>query len=293
VIGFAGLGSMGRPMAENAARAGFQVAGYDPLPERVAAVAAAGVEPAAGLVELASGAELLVASVPGPAELEAVAATAVPAMSPGSLLVNVSTVSPASIRDLADKAARFSVGLVDAPVTGAADGARAGTLTFMVGAEPEALERARPLLEELGGAVHHVGPVGAGSAAKLLTNMLWFVHVAALSDALALAVKAGVELEAFARLVPDSAGASWVAEHDLPNILRGDDDPSFTLALCRKDLGLIVELADRLGYPSPLALEAARRFDEAYKLFGPRAGELAVTRLTEAASGASMRLLPA
>jgi 3-hydroxyisobutyrate dehydrogenase-like beta-hydroxyacid dehydrogenase len=280
-------------MAENAVRGGFRVAGYDPVPERIAAAAAARVEPAASVAELAAETELLVVSVPGPAELEAVAAAALPVLSRGSLLVNVSTVGPTLVRDLADRAAGRSVGVVDAPVTGAADGARAGTLTFMVGAEDTALERVRPLLEALGGAVHHVGPVGAGSAAKPLTNMLWFVHVAALSDALALAVKAGVDLEAFAGLVPDSAGASWVAEHDLPNILRGDDDTSFTLALCRKDLRLIVELADRLGYPSPLVLEAARRFDEAYKLFGPRAGELAVTRLTEAASGASMRLLPA
>jgi 3-hydroxyisobutyrate dehydrogenase-like beta-hydroxyacid dehydrogenase len=279
-------------MAGNAARAGFRVAGFDPQPERVAAAEAAGVEPAASLSELASGSELLVASVPGPPELEAVAAVVLPALSPGALLVNVSTVTPAVVCRLAGDAARRSIGLVDAPVTGAADGARAGTLTFMVGADPDDLERVRPLLEALGSAVHHVGPVGTGSAAKLLTNMLWFVHVTVLADALALAVKAGVELDAFARLVPDSAGASWVSEHDLPSILRGDDDTSFSLALCRKDLRLIVELADELGYPSPLALEAARRFEQAYERFGPDAGELAVTRLAEAESGSSMRLLP-
>ena len=104
-------------MAGNAARAGFRVAGFDPQPD--AAAEAAGVEPAASLSELASGSELLVASVPGPPELEAVAAAVLPALSPGALLVNVSTVTPAVVRRLAGDAARRSIGLVDAPVTGA------------------------------------------------------------------------------------------------------------------------------------------------------------------------------
>jgi 3-hydroxyisobutyrate dehydrogenase-like beta-hydroxyacid dehydrogenase len=92
-----------------------------------------------------------------------------------------------------------------------------------------------------------------------------------------------------ASLVPESAGASWVADHDLPNILAGDDDLSFTLALCRKDLRLISALADELGFPADLAQVALERFERAYDRFGASAGELAVARLAEEAAGVSIR----
>ena len=119
--------------------------------------------------------------------------------------------------------------------------------------------------------------------------MLWFVHVVALADALALGVKAGVDAPTLAHVIGRSAGASWVAAHDLPNILSGNDDESFTLALCRKDLALIAELADDVGVEAPLAELARARFECAYARFGPPAGELAVARLAEEAAGVSIR----
>ena len=210
-------------------------------------------------------------------------------MPAGSVLACVSTVSVEVVRELETAARLRGVSVVDAPVTGAADGARAGTLTIMAGADPEALERLRPLLDAISSTVVHTGPVGTGSAAKLVTNMLWFVHVVALSDALALGVKAGIAPATLGRLIPASAGGSWTADHDLPNVLAGDDDESFTLALCRKDLGLIAELADALGVDAPLAAAARERFEAAAERFGPGAGELAVVRLAEEAAGVSVR----
>lgn len=283
--GFVGLGNMGAPMAANLAARGFDLAVYDLDPARTVA----GARRAASLAEVAGAGDVLV-SLPGPREVRPVGLELLESMAPGTALISVSTISASLARELEEAGRPRGVAVVDAPVTGAADGARAGTLTIMAGGDPDVLERVRPLLDAVSTLVVHTGPVGTGSAAKLLTNMLWFVHVVALSDALALGVKAGITPETLGRLIPASAGGSWVAEHDLPNVLAGDDDVSFTLALCSKDLRLIAELAGELGVGAPLGALARARFDEAAERFGPEAGELAVVRLAEAAAGVSVRL---
>lgn len=291
--GFVGLGHMGGPMALNLLRNGFEVTVFDRDPSRARALVGEGGRPAASLAEVAAASEVVFLSLPGPADVEEVTVGPgglIASMEPESTLVCLSTVSRAAIERVAEAAAAKGIGVVDAPVTGAADGAAAGTLTVMVGAELAELERVRPLLEAFAAQIVHVGPVGAGSAAKLLTNMLWFVHVVALADALALGVRAGIPVASLAELVPASAGGSWVAEHDLPNLLRGDDDTSFTLALCRKDLGLIEELADELALVAPLARCAAERFALAHERYGGAAGELAVARLSEEEAQVSIRL---
>jgi 3-hydroxyisobutyrate dehydrogenase-like beta-hydroxyacid dehydrogenase len=286
-VGFVGLGNMGLPMATRLVSAGFEVTGFDLDTARVEALARRGARRATTLGDAAAGRDAVLVSLPGPPEVEAAGRELLGLMPRGSVLVSLSTVAPGTVRTLAEAAARIGVDVVDAPVTGAADGAAAGTLTAMAGADVAVLERVRPLLAPLARSVIHIGPVGAGSAAKLLTNMLWFVHVVALADALALAARAGIAPETMAELVPQSAGASWVADHDLPHLLAGHDDPTFTLALCRKDLLLVAELAE--GYPAELARVALARFEEACGRFGPEAGELAVARLAEEAAGASIR----
>jgi len=275
---------MGAGMAANLVARGADLAVFDIDPGR----AVAGARRAESLVEIAEAGDVVL-SLPGPAEVREVGLFLAGSMPTGSALVSVSTVSVEVVRELEAAARPRGVCVVDAPVTGAADGARAGTLTILAGAEPEALERVRPLLEAISSTVVHTGPVGTGSAAKLLTNMLWFVHVVALSDALALGVKAGMSPEMLGRLIPASAGGSWVADHDLPNVLAGDDDASFTLALCSKDLRLIAGLAEELGVATPLGALARERFEAALERFGAAAGELAVVRLAEEAAGVSVR----
>ena len=275
---------MGAGMAANLVARGAGLTVYDIDPGR----SVEGARRAASLAEVAAAGDVLL-SLPGPAEVREVGISLLGSMRAGSVLVSVSTVSVGVVRELEDTARPRGVRIVDAPVTGAADGARAGTLTIMAGADPEPLERVRPLLEAISSTVVHTGPVGTGSAAKLLTNMLWFVHVVALSDALALGVKAGIAPATLGQLIPASAGGSWASDHDLPNVLTGDDDESFTLALCAKDLRLIKELAAELGVDVPLSAHAHERFEAALERFGPRAGELAVMRLAEEAAGVSVR----
>jgi 3-hydroxyisobutyrate dehydrogenase len=283
---------MGAVMAANLVRAGFDVAVHDRDERRMEWPVSLGARPARNLTDTAAEAAAVLLSLPGVPQLEAVALASgglVDRMERGSALVNLSTVSPDLVRRLDAAARARGIDVVDAPVSGAADGARAGTLVVLVGAELDALERARPFLAPLAGTIVHIGPVGTGSAAKLVTNMLWFVHVVALADALALGALAGIAPETLARAIRQSAGGSWVADHDLPNILCGNDDESFTLELCRKDLSLIAELAAEVGAPVALADTARARFEAAHARFGPRAGELAVARLSEAAADVSIR----
>ncbi|MEY4226511.1 MAG: hypothetical protein RL190_1268 [Actinomycetota bacterium] len=286
-----GLGSMGSGMARNLLQHGFDLVVDDLDPSRVAALVAEGARAAQpGAVEEA----VVILSVPAPQHVEAICLDAdglLGRMRPGAVLVNASTVDLETARRLDAACAEHGVLHVDGPVTGAADGAAAGTLTFMCGASDDALRAARPQLEAMGSEISHLGPPPAGTASKLLTNMLWFIHVAALSDSLSLATRCGVDIDRYAELVRgiDCAASSWVARHDLPNILADDDDPSFTLALCVKDLRLIGELEAEVGYASDFAAAARARFDRALERFGPETGELAVTRIAETAAGTSIR----
>jgi len=283
-----GLGHMGSGIGRNLVAAGVALTVADLDAERVASLVAAGATAAGDEVDE----EFVLVSLPGPVEVEALCLRPgglLDLMQPGALLVNLSTVGVGTALRLEEAAGARGVATIDAPVTGAADGAAAGTMSIMVGAEAGALARARAVLEPISSRIHHLGPPGAGTAAKLLTNMLWFIHVAALSDALALAAASGLDPTRFGDVVRTSAGGSWVADHDLGNILAGDDDPSFTLALCVKDLRLIAELESQCGYTSDLAAGARIRFGEAHEQFGPRRGELAVTRLAEERAGVSIR----
>jgi len=286
-----GLGSMGSGMARNLLRHGFDLVVDDLEPDRVSALVADGAR-AAGPGEVAE--DVVVLSVPAPQHVDAACLGPeglLARMRPGAALVNASTVDLDTARRLDLACAEHGVLHVDGPVTGAADGAAAGTLTFMCGASDAALAAVRPQLEAMGEEIAHLGPPPAGTASKLLTNMLWFIHVAALSDSLSLAARCGVDIDRYADLVrgTDCAANSWVARHDLPNILADDDDPSFTLALCVKDLRLIGELEAEAGYASDFASAARARFGAALERFGPETGELAVTRIAETAAGTSIR----
>jgi 3-hydroxyisobutyrate dehydrogenase len=290
-IGFVGVGSMGSSIATNLLRAGRSLLVMDRDPERVGQLVAEGAREAVSMAELAEASAVCV-SLPGPAEVESLClgeAGLLAHLKPGSALVCLSTISLASCRRLDEAARARGVAFVDAPVTGAADGARDGSLVLMVCASPEAFALVTPIFEVIGERAHLVGEAPAGTAAKLLTNMLWFVHVVALSEALALGRATGVAPEVLAQVIRQSAGGSWVAEHDLENLLAGEDDTTFTLALCCKDLRLISELASEAGYDASLAAVARNWFERALASFGPSAGELAVSRVVETDARVSIR----
>jgi len=289
-IGFIGLGTMGGPMAARLAGAGYDLNGFDVSPRAVARAAEAGVAVAADPLDCVASAEVLLTSLPRPDDVEAVMLGdgVLERLSAGNVWVDLTTNRPALVAELAAQAPE-GVTVVDAPVTGAVDGARNGRLTIFAGGADADLDRVAPVLEHLGRVIR-CGPLGTGNVTKLVTNQLWFVHAAAIGEAFALGMANGVALDVLWAAITDSVGDSFVARHDAPSIFAGHYDPSFTLDLCLKDLGLTRELADRVGTDLPMTERAHETFARAAERYGTMAGELHVAKRLEDDSGLSFRL---
>ena len=179
--------------------------------------------------------------------------------------------------------------MVDSPVTGAVDGARTGRLTLFAGGSAAALARAVPILSQLGHVIE-CGGLGTGNVVKLVTNQLWFVHAAAIGEGFATGLANGVELDVIYDAICDSVGDSFVARHDGPSIFAGHYDPSFTLELCLKDLGLLRELGDNVGADLVMTQAAHAVFADAAERYGRDAGELHVAKRLEDDAGLSFRI---
>ena len=209
-IGFAGLGIMGGPMARNLREAGFELAVYTRTREKSERFAAEhGATAAATPAEAAAGADAFITMVPDAPQVEEVLfgeSGAAGALSEDALVIDMSTVSPTASRAIADRVAPRD--FVEAPVSGSKPKAEDGTLTIFAGGEPPAFERALPVFEVLGERIVHVGPLGHGQMAKLLTNTMGAVHAAVLAEAVRTAKAAGLDEDAFLEVAAGSAGAS-------------------------------------------------------------------------------------
>lgn len=255
-IGVIGLGRMGLAMAETLASGGHAVTGHDVMAPARARARAAGIAVEDGLGGLLTKSDLVLASLPRDVDVEAIVEgpEGLLAQPPGRLLVDTSTVAPATTRRLAPLLADRGHGLIDAPVSGGPAGAAAGTLTFMVGGSERDVARARPLLDALGKSVVHVGESGAGNLAKLVNNLFCATHLVAVGEALRLAEALDVDPARLFEAVNAASGRSAVSEVNLPRwILPGTFDSGFTMGLMRKDVRLATELAAATGLALPLA----------------------------------------
>ncbi|NND73467.1 MAG: NAD(P)-dependent oxidoreductase [Ilumatobacter sp.] len=294
VLGFIGLGNMGGPMCDRLLAAGHDVVAYDLVGDRLDAAVANGATAATSAQDCASRADVLLTSLPRPDHVErAMAGTdeqpgALAALRPGSLWIDLTTNRKDLVARLA-AAAPAGVDVVDSPVTGAVDGARHGRLTLFLGGDPAPVARATSILEHLG-TVIATGALGTGNVVKLVTNQLWFVAAAALGEGFAVGMSHGVELDTLYRAITESVGDSFVARHDAPSIFAGHYDPSFTVGLCLKDLGLLAELQDGVDASLPLTDAARAAFTEAGERYGPDVGELHVAKRLEDDTGLSFRL---
>ena len=213
---------------------------------------------------------------------------ALAAMAPGSIWVDLTTNRRELVFELA-AAAPPGVQVVDSPVTGAVDGARNGTLTLFVSGEAEPVATATKVLENLG-LVIACGSLGSGNVVKLVTNQLWFISAAALGEGFAMGMANGVDLATLWHAIKESVGDSFVVRHDAPSVFAGHYDPSFTLDLCLKDLGLLDELGQNVSTDLPMTAAAQAVFDQAAARYGTDAGELHVVKRIEDDTGISMRL---
>ncbi len=266
-IAFIGLGNMGGPMAANLSKAGHQLRVFDLVPAALDAAVAAGAHAASSAHDTLADAEIVISMLPASRHVEALylgEAGILAQIPEGALVIDCSTIAPASARKLATEAQARGLVVLDAPVSGGTAGAAAGSLTFIVGGAAQVLERARPVLQAMGKNIFHVGDNGAGQVAKLCNNMALGVIMAATGEALALGVAQGLDPAVLSQMMAVSTGRSWATEvcNPWPGVLpsapasRGYSG-GFGNDLMLKDLGLVAESAVQAGVSIPLG-ELAR-----------------------------------
>jgi 3-hydroxyisobutyrate dehydrogenase/2-hydroxy-3-oxopropionate reductase len=290
-IGFLGLGNMGGPMCRRLIGAGYQVSAFDINETALDDAVAAGASRAASAADCAAAADFFLTSLPRPDHVEAVmtgAGGALAALRSGSVWVDLTTNRKELVARLA-AAAPAGVSVVDSPVTGAVDGARNGKLTLFVGGDQPTVTRVTPVLQHLG-LVIPCGELGTGNVVKLVTNQLWFIAAAAIGEGFATGIANGVELGTLWNAIKESVGDSFVVRHDAPSIFAGHYDPSFSLDLCMKDLGLITALGENVHAALPMTAAAKSAFALALERYGPAAAELHVAKRIEDDAKLSMRL---
>ena len=271
-VGFIGLGNMGAPMAANLARAGHDVTGFDtvaPCPD--------GVTRADSAAQAAAGADVVITMLPNGAILRAVAAQVIPAMAPGAVLCDCSTVDVDSARDVAAQAQAAGLDALDAPVSGGVGGAAAGTLTFMAGGSDAAFARVAPLFDVMGRKAVHCGDAGAGQAAKICNNMILGVTMIATCEAFALADKLGLDRARMFDVVSTSSGSSWSMNTYCPAPGVGPQSPAdngykpgFAAELMLKDLRLSQQAATSADADTPMGQLATALYESFVEAEGGR-----------------------
>jgi 3-hydroxyisobutyrate dehydrogenase len=267
-IAFIGLGNMGKPMAVNLMKAGFDVRCYDAMEAARDAASQAGLTVAASGQEAAKGAEALITMLPDGAVARRVWETVLDGLLPGALAIDCSTIDLDSARALHGLAAAKGLRAVDAPVSGGVGGATAATLTFMCGGEPDAHDAAGPFLAAMGKKIVRCGPAGSGQAAKICNNMVLGISMIGVCEAFALADRMGLDRKAMFDVVSTSSGSCWSINTYCPvpgvgpqSPADNDYAPGFAAALMLKDLRLAREAATSTGARTPLGSHAAEIYE--------------------------------
>lgn len=252
-VGVIGLGAMGAPMARNLARAGRLACVWNRTPTKAQSLAielnvAQALDPA----ELARRCDLIITCVSCDEDLLAVIAALSPGLCEGQIVIDTSTVKPATAQAIAEDVAKLGCGFLDAPVSGGVEGAQQGTLAIMVGGEIETLERARSTLEVIGKRIVHLGPVGNGQATKAVNQIMAAGINQAVTEALAFAEAQGLPLDKVIEVVSSGAAGNWFLEKRGASMLRGEFPHGFKLALHHKDLGICKAIAAQYGVALPV-----------------------------------------
>jgi 3-hydroxyisobutyrate dehydrogenase len=263
-IGFIGLGNMGAPMAANLAKAGHEVFGYD-----TANVKLEGVTCVSQVSEAANGMDAVITMLPDGKILESVYADIVPLGKPGALFLDCSTVDMTSATSAHSRAAGAKLLSIDAPVSGGIGGAKAGTLTFMVGGTAEAFEQVKPLLDIMGKRIVHCGEGGAGQAAKICNNMLLGISMIGTCEAFALGEKLGLDANRLFEVMSTSSGSCWSVNTYCPvpgvgpeSPADNDYKPGFAAELMLKDLRLSQSAAEQVDASTPMGLNACELYEK-------------------------------
>ncbi len=262
-VGVIGLGNIGGHLAQNLVADGHRVTVFDLDAERVKAID--GAAPASSVAELARAVNITFTSLPDPSAVVAVAtewATGAPA---GSILCDLSTTLPASNQAIALQLTSSGHSFVEAPLTGGAIGAKNRALVFLVGGPDDAVEQIRPLLESLGRATFHLGPVGAGTTMKLANSLLAFSGAIAAFEALSMTTKAGIDVRTATEIVKLAGPSNYFVDRGIEGINTRGKPTEFSLRLAAKDADLIGQLGEATGVPTPVAMAMLEFLGDAVK----------------------------
>lgn len=259
VVAFIGLGNMGGPMALNLQKAGFQVQAFDLNKDALAAVAAAGAVAADSAKAAVQGADFVISMLPAGKHVIGLYQDVRSEIKSGALVMDCSTIDAQSARQVGVLLADAGIAFIDAPVSGGVGGAKAGTLTFIVGGSAENFQRANAVLSAMGKNLFHAGDVGAGQIAKICNNMLLSVLMVGTSEALQLGIDNGLDPKVLSEIMLKSSGRNWTLElynpcpDVLPNVPASNNyQGGFMVDLMAKDLGLASECAQQSQSATPM-----------------------------------------
>ncbi|PZW42128.1 3-hydroxyisobutyrate dehydrogenase/putative dehydrogenase [Humitalea rosea] len=296
-VGVIGLGSMGMGAALNLLRApGLEVTGVDPRQIAQDAFIAAGGKAVGRAADLPAGQQAVLVLVVNAAQARAALfgpEGAAGSLAPGCVCIVSSTMAPVDARALAEEAARRGLLYLDAPVSGGATAATAGTMTVMASGSQAAFDAARPVLDAVAKRVFDMGrEPGLGTTMKVVHQLLAGVHIAAAAEAMALGLKAGIEAQTLYDVVVSAAGNSWMFENRMQHVLDGNDTPTSAVDIFVKDLGLVTDLARAESLPVPLAAQAQQLFTAARGLGQGAKDDAFVIRVWEALAGITLPKAP-
>ncbi len=277
-IAFIGLGNMGGPMAQNLVKAGYDVCGFDLVPEALDQLEQAGGSKAESVKEAAESASVVISMLPAGKHVESLYLGddgLFKAIDRSCLVIDCSTIEADVAKKVGMQAEEQGIGFIDAPVSGGTAGAAAGALTFMVGGNAETVEQARPYLEVMGQNIFHAGGAGAGQLAKICNNMLLAILMTGTSEALKLGIDNGLDPAVLSEIMNKSSGGNWVLEkyNPVPGVMpqtpaSNGYQGGFMVGLMAKDLGLALNTATGSGTATPMASLA----DNLYRMHSIRSG---------------------
>jgi len=255
-IGFIGLGVMGKPMALNLLKAGHELTVYDVVPERVNELVQAGARRGSSGKDVAARSEVVITMLPNSPHVRTAVLGAdgvLEGAKPGTILVDMSSIAPSASKEIAAQAQAQGVAMLDAPVSGGEPKAIAGTLAIMVGGPQETFEQVKNILAAMGSSVTRVGEIGSGNVTKLANQIIVALNIAAMSEAMVLATKAGVDPEKVFQAIRGGLAGSTVLDAKMPLALQGNFKPGFRIELHIKDMANALDTAHELGVPAPLS----------------------------------------
>ena len=290
-IGIIGLGSMGYGMARNLIKAGHQVWGHDINPDAVARLVADGAQ-AGALLDHAEALDSLVVVVLNAAQTEAVLfgpEGVAAALQRNTVILSCATIPPAFAAKMEKRAESAGLLYLDAPISGGALKAASGELTIMASGRKAAFDAAKPALDAISAKVFEMGDrAGAGSAMKATNQMLAGIHIASMAEAITFALAQGISPERFLEVVSQSAGTSWMLENRAPHIIEGDYTPRSTINIWPKDLGIVMDIAQKSGFSAPITEAALALFKEAAEQGLGAEDDAALAKLYAKAAGLTL-----